>query len=230
VAKYGIRDVKADAIGHWGAVLERVAGIGDDYQSTTHGPCPKCGGNDRWRVFDDFAETGGAICNQCGKFGDGLAVVQWFTGWGFPVTLQRVAEFLGTAVADASRGKGEPVAAVPSLLAAKPSVPKLPSGDVSNISTIEILDNSPQTEGSIAWWCYLKKLSVPAVKSAGARVGRYRKRYRVIAFPVVAVDERQIGWTIYDCGGQATLPQFKAGSKEPVGYLKVKTIKAKALK
>lgn len=223
MGKYEISDVKLDARGHWAAIAERVAGIGDDHLSTTHGPCPKCGGNDRWRVFEDFAETGGAICNQCGKFGDGLALVQWFTGWGFPVVLEKVATFLGTA--ESARVKGSAVAK-PSPLEAKPkSAPK--PVDVEGMTAIEIFPDSPQTDGSIRMWCFFKQgLSFEAAKKLGARSGRYRKRYRVVAFPVVNIAGHQVGWTIYESGGKL-LPQFKAGSSEPVAWLKVKTIKAK---
>ncbi len=62
--------------------------------------CPKCGGDDRWRGFEDFAETGGAICNQCGKgkngggMADGFSVLEWFHGWSFPETLRKVADYL----------------------------------------------------------------------------------------------------------------------------------------
>jgi len=226
VGKYEISDVKNDACGHWAAIADRVAGISDDHLSTTHGPCPKCGGSDRWRVFDDFAETGGAICNQCGKFGDGLALVQWFTGWGFPVVLEKVATFLGTA--ESARVKG-PAVAKPSILEAKPKSPPKPV-DIEGLRTIEIFPDSPQTDGTIRMWCYHKPgLSFDAAKRLGAKVGKYRKRYRVIAFPVVNIAGHQVGWTIYESGG-LMLPQFKTGSSEPVAMLKVKTIKAKDAK
>lgn len=38
-----------------------------------HGPCPVCGGKDRFR-FDDKAGRGTWFCNQCGH-GDGLDLV-----------------------------------------------------------------------------------------------------------------------------------------------------------
>lgn len=227
MARYEIADIKADARGHWGSIVERVAGIGDDYLSTTHGECPKCGGGpsaDRWRVFDDFAETGGAICNQCGKFGDGLALVQWFTGWGFPSVVEKIGTFLGTV--ESARGKGLAVAK-PSPLADKPKEPAKPV-DIDSIATIEIFPDSPITDGTIRMWCMFRRgIDFDAVKSLGAKVGRYRKRHKVIAFPVVNTAGHQVGWTIYESGGRVTLPQFKAGSSEPVAMLKVKTIKAK---
>jgi phage/plasmid primase-like uncharacterized protein len=157
VAKYDIAQVKANAQWYWPAVIEKVAGIGDDFLTTTHGPCPKCGGADRWRVFEDFSQTGGAICNQCGKFGDGLALIQWFTGLAFPAVLEKVAEFTGTQPMDSSREKGTAAAtAKPSPLAEKYSEPPKPV-DLKGLTTIEIFDDSPITEGTIKMWCHFKK-------------------------------------------------------------------------
>lgn len=224
MARFKISDVKADARGHWPAIAERVAGIGDDYLTANHGPCPKCGGSDRWRVFDDFAETGGAICNQCGKFGDGLALIQWFTGWGFPVTLEKVAEFLGTA--EAPREKGSAGSPAKPMATPKPTAPPV-AVDIGSLRTIEIFPDSDRTDGAIKMWCFHKKgLSFAAAKQMGACVGRYRKRHHVIAFPVLDVTDHQVGWTVYESGG-GMLPQFKAGSSDPIAWLKVKTIKAK---
>ena len=38
-----------------------------------HGPCPDCGGTDRFRAFDDVNDSGGLLCNQCGKRSDVFA-------------------------------------------------------------------------------------------------------------------------------------------------------------
>lgn len=224
MTKYDIAQIKADAQWHWPYIIEQVAGISDDYLTTTHGPCPRCGGADRWRVFDDFSQTGGAICNQCGKFGDGLAVVQWYLGIAFPDVVQKLGQFLGTTPIDASRGKG--LNGKPSTLEAKQK-PEPHEVDIDGMTAIDIYDHSPQTDGTIQMWCIHKRgLSFDAVRLMGAKVGRYRKRYRVIAFPVWNVAGHHIGWTIYE-SGNGVLPQFKAGSSVPVAWLKVKTIKAK---
>lgn len=46
-----------------------------------HGPCPVCGGKDRFR-FDDLAGKGTFICSQCGA-GDGPRLAMLFTGMDF---------------------------------------------------------------------------------------------------------------------------------------------------
>lgn len=114
--------VKSAARGRWGDIIPAVANVGREFfaGSQSHGPCPKCGGKDRWRFTDsEGTGGGGGICNQCGKFGDGLAVLGWLNGWTFPETLARVAEQLGVApgsmpTAPASSANGRPVSSAAS--------------------------------------------------------------------------------------------------------------------
>lgn len=42
--------------------------------NTKHQPCPACGGKDRFRLFSDWPDTGGSICNQCGS-SDGIGLL-----------------------------------------------------------------------------------------------------------------------------------------------------------
>ena len=91
--------LKAAARGRWAEILTSVGGIDSSLLDGKHRGCPKCGGVDRFRVFDDFLETGGIFCNQCHseKNSDGLATLQWLTGESFPQVLNRLADFLGVA-------------------------------------------------------------------------------------------------------------------------------------
>ncbi|MFM4990710.1 DUF927 domain-containing protein [Aeromonas veronii] len=66
-----VSDVVAAAAGHWPDVL---AGLGIETPCRgKHGPCPACGGKDRFRL-DDKGGRGTFICGQCGA-GDGLDLV-----------------------------------------------------------------------------------------------------------------------------------------------------------
>jgi putative DNA primase/helicase len=85
-----IREVTATAAGHWpeilyalGAELPRTSGM--------HGPCPACGGKDRFR-FDDN-DRGSHICNQCGA-GDGLELVSKMQNCDATTAARAVAEVL----------------------------------------------------------------------------------------------------------------------------------------
>jgi len=92
---YNKENVKAVAKGREIEILECVAGIPIDFLDGKHHTCPKCGGKDRFRSFNDG--TGGVICNQCFKEnnGDYFAVVQWMQGVDFPEALRLIGDYLG---------------------------------------------------------------------------------------------------------------------------------------
>jgi len=91
----------ADAArGYWRSlILQLVPAVSESHLTGRHGPCPKCGGQDRWRTLAGFNETGAAYCNQCfsSRNGDGFSLLQWANGWTFPRALQEVAAVLGLA-------------------------------------------------------------------------------------------------------------------------------------
>lgn len=64
--------------GQWPYLLE-AAGIDPSFLKNKHGPCPVCGGKDRFR-FDDKEDRGTYICTQCGA-GYGFQLLQGFHGW-----------------------------------------------------------------------------------------------------------------------------------------------------
>ena len=65
------------------------------YVTQEAGPCPTCGGKDRFR-FDDEDGRGTWFCNQCTpQAGDGFALVQNVRGCDFPEAMRLVANALG---------------------------------------------------------------------------------------------------------------------------------------
>ena len=79
------KDIKQQANGYWGditlALAPQLAQASDNIGK--HVPCPIHGGKDGFRLFKDFKATGGGICNTCGEFTDGYALLQWLNGWDF---------------------------------------------------------------------------------------------------------------------------------------------------
>lgn len=71
---------------HFGNACDRVG---------RHVPCPIHGGKDGFRFFHDAYEKGGGICNTCGAFSDGFALLMWANGWTFVEALNEVAEHVG---------------------------------------------------------------------------------------------------------------------------------------
>jgi putative DNA primase/helicase len=61
------------ARGRWHGILPQL-GISPKVLRNKHGPCPMCGGKDRFR-FDDREGKGTWICNRCGS-GDGAELVK----------------------------------------------------------------------------------------------------------------------------------------------------------
>jgi putative DNA primase/helicase len=86
------RSAKEHARNNWIGIL---AGFGlGDFLKRGHGPCPLCGGRDRYR-FDDKNGDGTWFCNQCGA-GDGIALL---SRWLRRPSLEIVREILGVPMA-----------------------------------------------------------------------------------------------------------------------------------
>ena len=98
--------IKQAAAGRWPEILSRLADVPLELLDGKHHPCPKCGGKDRFRAFDDFAETGGVYCNKCHseKNSDGISTLQWATGMEFKAAVNLLAEHLGISNGRSSNG------------------------------------------------------------------------------------------------------------------------------
>jgi putative DNA primase/helicase len=66
------------ATGRWREILPQL-GVDPRFLTNRHGPCPICGGKDRFR-WDDRDGTGSYFCNQCGP-GPGLLLIRKLHGW-----------------------------------------------------------------------------------------------------------------------------------------------------
>lgn len=91
----------ADAArGKWRGILLAL-GIDGDFLTGKHGPCPMCGGSDRFR-WDNQNGNGGYICGQCGA-GNGFNLLMGVNGWDFPTAAARVDEIVGNVDAEPVR-------------------------------------------------------------------------------------------------------------------------------
>lgn len=85
------------ARGKWKGILLTL-GMDAKHLTGKHGPCPMCGGEDRFR-FDNKDGAGTYICNQCGA-GTGIDLVKAWKGWDFKTAAQAVDEVLGNVPSD----------------------------------------------------------------------------------------------------------------------------------
>jgi putative DNA primase/helicase len=90
-------DVAERARGRWPSILPML-GVSPKHLTGKHGPCPSCGGKDRFR-FDNKDGRGSWICAFCGA-GDGLGLAMLVTGLSFHDVARRIEAVVGSARVD----------------------------------------------------------------------------------------------------------------------------------
>jgi putative DNA primase/helicase len=81
------------ARGRWHGILTEL-GVSPKFLENRHGPCPLCGGTDRFR-FDDREGRGTWICSRCGA-GDGAELVMRTANVDFMGAARMIEGIVGT--------------------------------------------------------------------------------------------------------------------------------------
>ena len=91
-----ISKLKQKAKGNWDYIVSTIAPSTLDAinSNSSHVPCPIHGGQDGYRVYRDFNETGGSVCNTCGNFSDGFATLEFATGLSVSEIIKQVRDLL----------------------------------------------------------------------------------------------------------------------------------------
>jgi P4 family phage/plasmid primase-like protien len=209
-----IQDVKQQAAGRWGEILQVIGGIDASYLTGMEQPCPKCEGNQRWR-FTDFKDEGGAVCNKCGKFGDGIAVLEWFTGQTTFEVVEAVAKHLGVSSAPATKKKHTTNTKTKTSNHHK----KKQQGEPKWKKDIKW---GPMPKKLVAIWCSRKQpIDISALSKCNAKYGVYRSRDAIIGIPILNEDSQEVGYAVYNATG-GTLEYYPAGLDGPIEFLKIK--------
>ena len=106
------RPVKDRARGQWYQIL-RHFNVAKSFLDKRNGPCPLCGGDDRYR-WKDTNDRGEYYCNQCGP-DDGFGLLMKINSWTFHETACQIEEFLGDRQPSAqykAKPKGDPAIAI----------------------------------------------------------------------------------------------------------------------
>jgi putative DNA primase/helicase len=90
------------ARGRWHGILPQL-GISPKLLRNRHGPCPMCGGKDRFR-FDNKEGKGTWICNKCGS-GDGAELVKRVKG----VDFKEAAKMIEGVIHNAAKRAPQPM-------------------------------------------------------------------------------------------------------------------------
>ena len=88
------------ARGRWLGILPAL-GISESFLTGKHGPCPLCGGKDRWR-WDNREGRGTWICSGCGA-GDGISLVMQKNRCEFREAAKQIEALIGSVSADAPK-------------------------------------------------------------------------------------------------------------------------------
>jgi putative DNA primase/helicase len=81
------------ARGRWAEILPQL-GVASTFLRNRHGPCPLCGGKDRFR-YDDKNGEGTYFCNQCGA-GTGIILLRKLNNWTHKEACDAVDGVIGT--------------------------------------------------------------------------------------------------------------------------------------
>lgn len=161
----------------WPQVLVQL-GIAETTLKNKHGPCPACGGKDRFR-FDNKRGRGDYFCNHCGA-GDGFKLLERTFGWTFSMARRHVIAAAG--LADDADASPAPVSTrIPAHVPATPEIAQ-PTARVHRLRSdrcaIENCDDAVDYLDSRRLWppppgCSLRAHATVEYWNDNVRVGRY---------------------------------------------------------
>lgn len=89
-------ELKEAVKGNWGNIFTDLAPELSEAVANApeHVACPVHGGNDGYRLFSHFNETGRGICNTCGPQKSGFDTLSWVKGYGFKDAVREVGAWV----------------------------------------------------------------------------------------------------------------------------------------
>lgn len=92
------RQLERAASGRWADIIRALSCVDISAAITRrrHVRCHRDHGktNLQFRVFRDFETTGGGVCNTCGPFANGFALLTYLNGWDYRRAVKEVAHYL----------------------------------------------------------------------------------------------------------------------------------------
>ncbi len=182
-----------DSLGSaWPQILAQL-GVPETALRNKHGPCPACGGKDRYR-FDNKRGRGDYICSQCGA-GDGFKLLERAHGWSFVEARRQVMAAAGLG------GDRHNVAAASRPLAAREesTVIAAPTDRVLRLRrdrcAIESSDDAMVYLASRGLWPLPHSCSL----KAHATVEYWHEGQRVDRYPALVADVVDLGGELVTC-------------------------------
>lgn len=161
------------ARGRWLEILPQL-GIASTFLRNKHGPCPLCGGRDRFR-FDDKDGHGTYYCHQCGA-GAGIILLRKKHGWSHAEACAEVDKIIGNAAPLQTKAKA-------------------PASDAAKLEAVERVLAEATDPRIVASYLASRSLSATSMALRGHRGLPYYKdgrglvgRYPAVVAPITAPD------------------------------------------
>lgn len=100
-----MNELRHEVAGKWLGILSCL-GVDEQYLRKKHGPCPVCGGRDRYRMINKEGR-GEFYCSHCGP-GDGFDLLMRLHGWDFKTVAAEVRRFMGIVEREPEQKKTDP--------------------------------------------------------------------------------------------------------------------------
>lgn len=131
------------------------------------GPCPSCGGRDRFHVWPNQCEGKGAYwCRGCGKWGDNIQFLRDFDGIGFKEACARLR--IDVPASSAHYGTPSPRREKPEFVPATPAAPADLWQEKAGKLVAWAAENLADNAGQLAW---LSARGISAAAAARFRLG-----------------------------------------------------------
>lgn len=188
--------IRLTADGNWPEIFTGLFRLPPQILDGREHPCPKCGGNTRFRIIDEH--PGALFCSHCfnRKNGDGLSAVQWWFGCTLPEAIGKVADYLGVVDGPAANGSAATTAPKKSAKgkgsrakkpAAKPDVK--PDTRTRSPKFADL----PWNDSIAATWTTRKPpITVDALKSINATLTEHYG-HAAIALPILSPSLTEVG-------------------------------------
>lgn len=216
---YQIHVVKEAAKGHWceifGALAPQLNEAVD--RAPNHVSCPVHGGTDGFRLFPHWEETGAGICNTCGAYNDGFALLQWVTGWSFNETVNKVGAFLRLDYSSAQ------------IISTETEGSKF-SGEIRFIGMTKLRNGRDCflirfTDGSVHWGADLKR----ACELAGLKVGDTVELTLVAKQKAINSKGKEFTKTLWSARRLPSAEEIRAEEEKKAAVLEKRRLQMRAL-
>ena len=216
---YQIHVVKEAAKGHWreifGALAPQLNEAVD--RAPNHVSCPVHGGTDGFRLFPHWEETGAGICNTCGAYNDGFALLQWVTGWSFNETVNKVGAFLRLDYSSAQ------------IISTETEGSKF-SGEIRFIGMTKLRNGRDCflirfTDGSVHWGADLKR----ACELAGLKVGDTAELTLVAKQKAINSKGKEFTKTLWSARRLPSAEEIRAEEEKKAAVLEKRRLQMRAL-